>query len=447
MPSPTTCTPLVAIADDDTGATDLGDMIAQEGVKTVIFIDLPTPQALAKYAGAAQAVIVTTRSRSVAPDVARRKVSAAIERVRPLRPRAWQIKICATFDSTQKGNIGPSAEVAMEALGADFVPIVVALPVNGRTTYMGYQFVGEQILSDSPLKNHPLNPMHQSNLVEWLGLQTRRKVGLANLHCVRQGSQRLKQRLQELAQDGFGMALIDAIEQSDLRIIAQAIEDSPLLVGSSGIGGELAKRLCTGVALGNESIVPDDGFPGGVLVVAGSCSQRTREQIRCAREHGLFTVKVDAGALLTDAVEAQRRIEHISADVITRLAGGSDVLIYSSDDDAHVAEVQQLGQSLGMSVQQVGLIINEALTSIVVAAVRTAHLQKLIVAGGETAGQICRGLSIEALEVGGRIDPGVPWCIAKGDTELAVVLKSGGFGSEDFFLKAANQLNTLGGCR
>ena len=91
MPSPTTCTPLVAIADDDTGATDLGDMIAQKGVKTVIFIDLPTPQALAKYAGAAQAVIVTTRSRSVAPDVARRKVSAAIERVRPLRPRAWQI--------------------------------------------------------------------------------------------------------------------------------------------------------------------------------------------------------------------------------------------------------------------------------------------------------------------------------------------------------------------
>ena len=443
MVSPTSI-PYVSIADDDTGATDLGDMIAQKGAATVIFIDLPTPQTLAEYAGNAQAVIVATRSRSIDPAEARRKVKAAIECLKPLRPRVCQIKICATFDSTEKGNIGPSADVAMDALGVDFIPVVAALPVNGRTTYMGYQFVGEQLLSDSPMKDHPLNPMRQPNLVKWLGLQTRRKVGLANLDCVRQGSAHLKHRLQDLARHGHGMAIIDAIEQSDLAVIAEAIEDMPLLVGSSGIGGELAHRLCTCSPQSVQSIAPD-ALEGGVLVVAGSCSKRTQEQNRYAQEHGFLTSRVDAAVLLSDKAEARSHIESISAEVVDRLAGGANVLVYSSGDDSHVAEVQSLGRTKGLSVEQVGLVVSNALTSIAVAAVRKARLRKLIVAGGETAGQVCRGLGVVALEVGGRIDPGVPWCIAKGKTVLAVVLKSGGFGSEDFFPKAAGQLDALGG--
>ena len=433
--------PFVSIADDDTGATDLGDMIAQKGVRTVIFIDLPTPDALAKYAGDALAIVVATRSRSIDPDEAKRKVAAAVERLKPLRPRTCQIKICATFDSTEKGNIGPSADAAMDALGVDFVPVVAALPVNGRTTYMGYQFVGEQILSDSPVKDHPLNPMRQPNLVKWLGLQTRRRVGLANLHYVRRGADSLRRRLLELESDGYGMALIDAIEQSDLRTIAEAIADRPLLVGSSGIGGELAGILSRSASDddGRAAPMPDAG--GGVLVVAGSCSQRTREQNAHAEKHGFYTVKVDAEELLSSPANVSR----IVADVVDQLAGGGRVLVYSSGDDQHVADVQRRGQAMGLSVEEVGMTINEALTSVAVAAVRDARLRKLIVAGGETAGQICRGLGVAALEVGGRIDPGVPWCVAKGDTELAVVLKSGGFGSEDFFLKAADQLNALGG--
>jgi len=440
-----TSIPFVSIADDDTGATDLGDMIAQKGVRTVIFIDLPTPQALVEYASDAQAVIVATRSRSIDPDEARRKVADAIECLKPLRPRVCQIKICATFDSTEKGNIGPSADAAMDALSVDFIPVVAALPVNGRTTYMGYQFVGEQILSDSPMKDHPLNPMRQPDLVKWLGLQTRRKVGLANLHCVRQGPAHLKRQLQDLARSGHGMAIIDAVEQSDLAAIAEAIEDAPLLVGSSGIGGELAERICDCTPQAVQSIAPE-GIEGGVLVVAGSCSKRTREQIGHAQEHGFVTARVDAAMLLSDNADARSHTASISADVVDHLAAGANVLVYSSGDDAHVAEIQGLGRAKGLSVEQVGLAVSNALASIAVSAVRKAGLRKLIVAGGETAGQVCRGLGVAALEVGGRIDPGVPWCVARGKTDLVVVLKSGGFGSEDFFSKAAGQLDSLSGC-
>ena len=439
-------TPFVAIADDDTGATDLGDMIARKGVKTVIFIDVPPPEALSKYARSARAVIVATRSRSIAPDAARARVTAAVDALRPLRPRVCQIKICATFDSTAKGNIGPSADAAMDALDVTFIPVVPALPINGRTTYMGYQFVGEQILSDSPLKDHPLNPMRQANLVDWLGRQTRRKVGLANLHAVRQGPERLRQRLDELASSGCGMALIDAIEHDDLRVVARAIEAYPLLVGSSGIGGELAERHCAAGDPGTDAALPAGGATSctATLAVAGSCSQRTREQIEYARRHGFCTAQLDPRTLLADPASGRERIAELCRHVVERLAAGVNVLVYSSCDDAAVAEAQRLGEARGLGLEQVGLAISAALTTITIAAVDMANLRKLIVAGGETAGQICRGLGIVALEVGGRIDPGVPWCAAKGRTEPVVVLKSGGFGAEDFFLKAADRLSSLG---
>ena len=439
-------TPFVAIADDDTGATDLGDMIAEKGVPTTVFIDVPSEEVLARYADSAEAVIVATRSRSIAPDAASARVAAALERLRPLQPRIVQLKICATFDSTAEGNIGPSADAAMDALGLTCIPVVPALPINGRTTYMGHQFVGEQLLSDSPLKDHPLNPMRQSNLVDWLGRQTRRKVGLANLHTVRQGPECLHRRLADLAQSGYGMVLIDAIAHEDLAVIAEAIEACGLLVGSSGIGGELAQRLYPDAAPARPLVRVDDAgaFDGSVLVIAGSCSQRTRQQNTYAQQHGYCAIHVDARALLADDDASRSLIDDVSRHVVERLTAGVNVLVLSSNDDAAVAEAQQSGRERGLSLEQVGLVVSDALTAVATAAVARAGLRKLIVAGGETAGQICRGLGIAALEAGGRIDPGVPWCLARGHTELAVVLKSGGFGSEDFFPKASAQLDALG---
>jgi uncharacterized protein YgbK (DUF1537 family) len=161
-----------AIADDDTGASDLAGMLKEQDVETLLVIDLPNEAQLLDWSRGYQAVVLAVGTRSVAPELARQRTRAAIALLQIRQPQQFFIKYCSTFDSTPAGNIGPAIDAALTALNEEFTVAVPALPVNGRTTYQGYHFVHEQLLSDSPLRHHPLNPMTNANLVEWLSLQT-----------------------------------------------------------------------------------------------------------------------------------------------------------------------------------------------------------------------------------------------------------------------------------
>lgn len=167
-----------AVADDDTGASDLAGMFAEQNVRTLLVIDLPETERLTKWSRGYQAIVIAEATRNLAPEAAYERTREAIRLLENLRPRVFQIKYCSTFDSTGEGNIGATINAAMDALGEGFTIALPALPVNGRTTYQGYHFVHQQLLSDSPMRDHPLTPMTNPNLVNLLGQQTKRKVGL-----------------------------------------------------------------------------------------------------------------------------------------------------------------------------------------------------------------------------------------------------------------------------
>jgi uncharacterized protein YgbK (DUF1537 family) len=407
-----------AAADDDTGATDLAGMLAGEGLRTVLVIEGPAEQ----WARGYDAVILGTGARALSASEAYSRTRAAVRELAALGPRVIEIKYCSTFDSTAEGNVGPSLDAAMDEMGAPFTVALPALPVNGRTTYFGHHFVNGKLLSDSPMKDHPLTPMRNPNLVTHLQSQTKRRVGLAAYPVT-------KAKLDTVQRDGMEIAILDCVSEEDLTGVCEAIADLPLISGSSSP----AMRLpAIWRREGWWSPRPEAGYAAvqegrGFLVVAGSCSVATRGQNEWLERRGAQTVVMDPLALLSGAVETPRKKEET---LLLRTASGPD----------DVAQVHDWAAGQGLSAAEAGLRIAYAMARLVLRIVEAEPPAGLIVAGGETSGAICRTLGLGALEAGRNIDPGVPLCRSLGRFRLPVALKSGNFGSVEFYGKAIERI-------
>src|SRR5258708_29626793 len=135
----------------------------------------------------------------------------------------------------------------MDALRADaaedIVLVTPAFPETGRTVYQGNLFLGAVALNESPLKDHPLNPMHDSNLVRVLARQSQTRVGLVALADIARGPVAVRAHLADLASKGFGAAIADAVFERDLETIGKVALDHRVSVGASGLGLGLARAL------------------------------------------------------------------------------------------------------------------------------------------------------------------------------------------------------------
>jgi uncharacterized protein YgbK (DUF1537 family) len=242
---------LGAIADDVTGATDLCSVLVRGGMRTVQTIGVPGDLELPE----ADAVVVALKSRTAPVEEAVAQSVAALRRLRELGAQRFFFKVCSTFDSTPAGNIGPVADALLDELGADSTVVTPAYPANGRTVHKGYLFVGDVLLSESSMAEHPLTPMTDSSLVRVLQRQTPRRVG-------------------RLGDEGVTYAIADALTDDDLRALADRFAELPLLVGGAGLAlGLPAAYGFTGTA------APAPHPDGPAIVLAGSLSAATREQI------------------------------------------------------------------------------------------------------------------------------------------------------------------------
>ena len=417
---------LGAIADDLTGATDLCNTLVAGGMRTVQVIGTP-------HAGAAvpdaDAVVVALKSRTVPPARAVRDSRASLAWLRQGGARQIVFKYCSTFDSTRRGNIGPVADALLDDLGAGLTIACPAFPTNGRTVYKGHLFVGDVLLENSGMRDHPLTPMRDSNLVAVLGAQTPHAVGLVGHETVRQGAAAIRRALDALRQAGVRHAVVDAVADADLAAIGGACADLPLVTGGSGIAmGLPATYREKGwlAAVGEAAALP--AAAGLAAVIAGSCSPATLGQIeRMATSCPSFFV--DAGALA-----ARKRVAaEALAWATPRLADGP-VLIYASAPPARVRQIQKR-----LGAQKAGAMIERCLARIATGLV-DAGVGRLVVAGGETAGAVVGALGVQALRIGREIDPGVPWTMSTGHPRLHLALKSGNFGGPDFFTKAFSVL-------
>jgi uncharacterized protein YgbK (DUF1537 family) len=428
-----------AIADDDTGASDLAGMLAEQGMRTLLVIDLPTLGQFLQWSAGFDAIVMAEGARNLAPDQAYARTREAIRIVNARSPKVLQIKYCSTFDSTAEGNIGPSIDAAMDELGEDFTVALPALPVNGRTTYQGYHFVQGQLLSDSPMRDHPLTPMTNPNLVDLLSRQTKRRVGLAPFRDVEAGPDKLKLRFTELRNEGVQIAVVDCLDDGHLDTICRASGDLRLITGSSAFGimmpavfresGLFSDDDGTGAA--SESIGSASGDQG-CLIVAGSCSLATRNQNEWWKNLGHPVIRVSPRNLLDPLFDRTSIIK----ETVNELSVGKNCLLTTTAMPEGVRQVQEWGNTQGLSVQTLGERIAYALADLVLAIVEIQKVCGLIVAGGETSGAICRRLGLGALRVGRNIDPGVPLCFSLGKFRFPIVLKSGNFGTIDFYAKA-----------
>jgi uncharacterized protein YgbK (DUF1537 family) len=440
-------------------------MLAGEGLRTLLVIDLPAAERFAEWSKGCHAVVLAEGTRNLSPDVARERTRRALRILETRSPRVFQIKYCSTFDSTPEGNIGPTLDAALDELGEDFTVALPALPINGRTTYQGYHFVQRQLLSDSPMREHPLTPMTNPNLVELLGGQTRRRVGLAPYDAVEAGADELKRCFQTLRGEGVSVAVVDCLNDRHLETICRASADLRLISGSSAFGigmpavwrergwveelSESAEELSARVEeLGGSaeasprateaSLRATEG--GGCLVVAGSCSVATRGQNRWMVEGGAPAFRVEPRELLDESFDRAKLV----AQIRTHLAAGRHCLLSTTDEPAEVVRVQQWAAQKGLDVPALGQAIASALADLVLEIVTEQPLGGLLFAGGETSGALCRRLGLGALRVGRNIEPGVPLCYALGRFRLPVVLKSGNFGGQDFYGKALRALRRPG---
>ncbi|OZI67291.1 3-oxo-tetronate kinase [Bordetella genomosp. 11] len=422
---------LGCIADDFTGATDLANNLVRAGMRTVQTFGVPEG---APAMEGMEAVVVALKSRTTPPEDAVAQSLRALEWLRAQGAGQIYFKYCSTFDSTPRGNIGPVAEALMAALGVDFTIATPAFPDNQRTVFKGYLFVGDALLSESGMRDHPLTPMTDANLVRVLQAQSSRPVGLIDYRAVAAGVSAIRARIDDLRRDGTGLAIVDAISNDDLLRLGEAVRDLPLVTGGSG----LAIGLPANFGLRPSPMAARLPPPVGArAIVSGSCSQATLRQVRHYIDAGGAALAIDPARLLQGANPAMDEVERALAWARPRVAR-EPVLIYSSAPPDAVRQVQA---SLG--ADRAGALVEEALARIARGLVQ-AGVRQIVVAGGETSGACVQALGLTQLQIGAQIDPGVPWCHARGTDAyvpaLHVALKSGNFGADDFFIRAFSLL-------
>jgi len=420
---------LGCIADDFTGATDLANMLVRGGMRTVQTIGVPATGTHIE----ADAIVVALKSRTIPAEDAVRQSLEALDWLRAQGCRQFYFKYCSTFDSTDKGNIGPVADALLDALGENFTIACPAFPENGRTIYRGNLFVGEVLLSESGMENHPLTPMTDPNLVRVLQRQTSSKVGLIRYDTIARGVDAIHARIDELKEEGVRLAIADAVCDADLYTLGKACRNLALVTGGSGIALGLPQNFHSADLLvysGDAADLPK--IEGRAVVLAGSASKATNAQVAEWRASSP-SFRVDPIALSRGEPVVDSAVEFVQAHFKKR----ETVLIYATSSPDEIKAVQK-----ELGVEKAGHLVEDALATI---ARRLHHVgvRKFVVAGGETSGAVVQALNVRTLRIGPQIDPGVPATQSIGandEAPLALALKSGNFGTTDFFTKALKAL-------
>lgn len=413
---------LGCIADDFTGATDLANTLVRQGMRTVQLFGPPAPDMTVPEA---DAVVIALKSRTNPPGEAVAQSLAALDWLRDAGATQFFFKYCSTFDSTPQGNIGPVAEALLDALDEDFTIACPAFPENGRTICYGYLFVGDQLLGESSMRDHPLTPMTESSLVRVLAAQTRHGVGLVDHRTVAAGPEHVRAAFASLRAAGKHHAVVDALNDADLLTIGAACADMKLITGGSGVALGLPENFRRAGKLAMDNVadrLPTVPGPGAVL--SGSCSPTTLAQVARMQE--------SRPSFRLDPLKLAAGEDQVGAALIWAKAQLDDgpPLIYASAAPESVRAAQdELGRA------RAGELLENAMAAIATGLV-AAGVRRLVVAGGETSGAVVQALGIGGIRIGPQIDPGVPWTTTLGQPELALALKSGNFGVEEFFLKA-----------
>ena len=401
---------LGVIADDFTGAADAASFLANAGVNTLLYDGVPRTISLE-----CDAAVIALKSRS---QPVAKAVTASLEALEVLQRSGTQrfyFKYCSTFDSTPQGNIGPVIDALMEQLDLPATVLAPALPVNGRTVRDGILYVQGIPLAESPMKDHPLNPMWASQLAELMRLQGRYRVVTITRRQL--GDSVMTSAFKQHSIKNRVYYVPDYETDKDAECILRHFENYRLLTGASALLGAWGRRFG---GSGQKNVA---GIAGRCLLLAGSCSNATRAQVRAWKKAGNPAFRI-----------APEILENGADDIIRQLLPRlleRDSLVYSSADHDEVCLAKAKAPDIGSKLEQ--------WFARLAAVAAESGIKRWIVAGGETSGAVMQALGIGVCAVGPDLAPGVPMLIPLEKEEYRIVLKSGNFGQEDFFLRACER--------
>ncbi|EHQ30590.1 four-carbon acid sugar kinase family protein [Mucilaginibacter paludis] len=455
---------LAYYGDDFTGSTDALEFLSRAGIKTVLFIAPPTPAQLARYEGL-QAIGVAGMSRSMPPAEMERELIPAFKALKNLGAAHVHYKVCSTFDSSpQIGSIGKAIDVATDIFKAPFVPLLVAAPALGRYCTFGNLFARMGIGSQGDIyrldrhpsmSRHPVTPAHESDLRLHLAKQTSKSIGLVDVLTIASDKQQRQQKLQTELDKGKQIILFDALYDDHLLTIAQLINQyatasQPLFsVGSSGIEMALGKYWTEqGLAKPKQEWQPS-GKAYGMLVVSGSCSPVTAQQIEYAEAHGFAAIAIDTAAI---AKSTLIEVETYILQSVELMQQGIPVIVHTSlgPNDHRIEDTYQAFIKQGLNEDDIrtktAKLYGETLGLIAIGVAKKGLLKRLVIAGGDTSSFVARAMGIEAVEMIAPVSPGAPLCKVHAPNSAAhgieINFKGGQVGSDNYFETVLNGQTT-----
>jgi len=410
---------LGCVADDYTGGTDVAAALRRSGISTALVFGVPDPEVPVPDC---DAVVVALKTRTAPVAEA---VQETLDSVRWMRRGGidrFYVKYCSTFDSTPTGNIGPVVDAVLDEVGDGETVLCPASPEHGRTVFQGHLFVHDTLLSESSMASHPLTPMTDSDLRRVLAPQTTHPVGHLSHEYLAGGSVPAEVRLFHLRGQGVRHIVADAVDDADLRTLAAATSSWRVTTGGAGLARAMAELRAAGT-----TPTPPVSLPSGpAVIVAGSCSTATLDQVARAREmFPSYRVSPATGDTLESLWEEVRAwLDSAPTD--------DAVMVYAS------APADERARTQHVFGYKTGEVLEEVLA-------RAAHhavargIRRVVVAGGETSGAVVQALGVRTVVVAQEADRGVPWCLTNDDEPTALLLKSGNFGSTDLLTRAATQ--------
>lgn len=440
--------------DDFTGSTDALEALSTAGVSTVLFFETPDAQALARFPGV-RAVGLAGQARGRDPAWMRQHLAPALAALAALGVPVLQYKVCSTFDSSPDiGSIGCAIDLGVPLMRGRWSPMVVGAPRLRRYQAFGHLFAAagtavHRLDRHPTMSRHPVTPMGESDLGLHLSAQTTRPRALVDFAQLKagQGTAALQAILElepalELDQMGeVPIVLIDVLDDETLREAGRLVWEQRgagvFTASSSGLDYALVAHWQATGLLERPAELPCAGAVDAVAVVSGSCSPMTAAQIRWAAAHGFATQRLDiAGLLGGDA-----SVIGLAVDAATQaLARGASPLIYtaSGPDDPAVRAFDDTARAAGLARGDAAQRTGQALAQVMKALLdRCPGLRRVVVAGGDSSGEVASALGVQALSMAARLAPGAPLCrAASRDVRrdgLELVLKGGQMGAVDFF--------------
>lgn len=424
------------VADDITGANDIGIMFAKSNIKTHVYAYDEFSLAGLKQSGEKPGVVILdTNSRLDSSKLAANKVSHATHRLREAGAKLFINKTCSVF----RGNIGAEFDAMLSTLNEDFAVVVLGFPKNGRTTMDGVHYVHGKRLEDSEFRHDPMHPMTKSHLVDILQAQTDRKVDFLSHQTIQLGSELLKERINQKRRT-CNYLILDVADQEALQTIATAVGNETVLCGSSALAEELAHVLDIERQQAEKlNLQSSEGV--GILCSAGSLMPQTAEQIEYMKEQGVQTFELLTLRVL-DEILRKQEIESLTDQITEHLMSGFDAVLHTSNQRKIVEETKQHGKNAGLSDAEVSRLVSTSIAEITAQVTQRTGQHKLVVAGGETSAAVCARMEVRGLEIWKEIEPGLPSCVSLSQPSMLLVLKSGSFGGRDFFMNAVRHLSS-----